>query len=105
MAAKIEAARNAVRPGTKCAACVIAAGSDFNSIRSILLHEFNPEFGPSKGTLFATPGSDLELLALEELVVAIEVRSQAMGVLEVPLLLLSYLLVLLTPSTGRRIMF
>ena len=74
MGAKIGAAQNAVRPGASCAACVIAAGSDLNSIRSILSPTHNADLGPPKGTLFATPGSDLEKLALEELVVAVEVR-------------------------------
>ncbi|CAB9506023.1 Gamma-glutamyl phosphate reductase [Seminavis robusta] len=72
MAAKIEAAQSAVRPGSNCAACVIAAGSDLTSIRSILSPAYDPDFGPAKGTLFATSGSDLEKLALEELVNALE---------------------------------
>ena len=37
-----------------------------NSIRSILARNFDPSFGPPKGTLFCTPGSDLEKLALAE---------------------------------------
>jgi delta-1-pyrroline-5-carboxylate synthetase len=73
MAAKIAAAESAVRPGSACAACVIAAGSDLDSIRSILAREYKPDFGPPKGTLFASPGSDLEKKALEELVVAFDV--------------------------------
>jgi len=74
MAAKIEAARKAVHPGSECAACVVAAGSDLNAIRAVLSREYKPEFGQPKGTLFVTPGSELELLALEELVDAVEVR-------------------------------
>jgi len=71
MGAKIGAAQGAVRPGSNCAACVIAAGSDLHSIRSILSPTYKPD-GKAKGTLFATPGSDLEKLALEELVMAAE---------------------------------
>ena len=59
MGAKIDAAIDAVKAGSTCSACLILAGSDLNGIRSILGKEFNPEFGPSKGTLFATPGSKL----------------------------------------------
>jgi delta-1-pyrroline-5-carboxylate synthetase len=73
MAAKIDAAQRAVRPGANCAACVIAAGSDLDSIRSILSPTYDPSLGPARGTLFATPGSDLEKLAIEELVVPLEV--------------------------------
>ena len=68
MAAKIEAAQMAVSPGSACAACIVAAGSDLDSVRSILAREYDPEFGPPKGTLFATPGSDLEKEALEEMI-------------------------------------
>jgi delta-1-pyrroline-5-carboxylate synthetase len=68
MAAKIEAARMAVSPGSTCTACVVAAGSDLNSVRSILSRNLDPETAfPPKGTLFATPGSDLEKQALVEL--------------------------------------
>mmetsp|Transcript_10125 Transcript_10125/g.13380 ORF Transcript_10125/g.13380 Transcript_10125/m.13380 type:complete len:796 (+) Transcript_10125:92-2479(+) len=67
MAAKIEAAQNACKPGSSCTACVVAAGADFMSIKAILSREYSPEFGKPKGTLFATPGSDLEKLALEEI--------------------------------------
>ena len=74
MGAKIAAAESAVRPGSNCAACVIAAGSDLDSVRSILSPVHRPELGPAKGTLFATPGSDLEKLAIEELVTGVEVR-------------------------------
>ena len=76
MAAKIGAAESAVRPGASTAACVVAAGSDLNSIRAILSPVYKPEAGEqAKGTLFATPGSDLERLAVEELVLAVEVRN------------------------------
>jgi glutamate 5-kinase len=73
MSAKIEAAANAVRPGSATTACVVAAGSDLNCIRAILGREYHPDFGTCKGTLFATPGSDLETQALEELVLVMEV--------------------------------
>lgn len=61
MGSKIDAALGAVAPGSACTACVVAAGSDLNSIRST--------FGPddshgSKGTLFCTPGSNLEKQAM-----------------------------------------
>jgi delta-1-pyrroline-5-carboxylate synthetase len=68
MSAKIDAARMAVEPGSTCTACVVASGSDLDSVRSILGRDYSPELGPPKGTLFATPGSDLEKIALEELV-------------------------------------
>jgi delta-1-pyrroline-5-carboxylate synthetase len=74
MSAKIEAAQCAVGPGSNCAACVVAAGSDLNSIRAILSPTYDPSLGEAKGTLFATPGSGLEQLAIEELVVPLEVR-------------------------------
>lgn len=73
MAAKIQAASNAVKPGSACTACVVAAGCDLNTIRSILGREHKPELGKPKGTLFATPGSDLEKQAIDELVVAMDV--------------------------------
>ena len=66
MGAKIQAALDAVKPGSECNACIVAAGSDYNSIRSILGNVHDPKFGPSKGTLFATPGSLLHTIALEE---------------------------------------
>lgn len=65
MGAKIEAAMNAVRPGSQCNACVIAAGSDYNSIRAIL-GEYDPKLGSPKGTLFATPDSILYKIAIED---------------------------------------
>jgi delta-1-pyrroline-5-carboxylate synthetase len=73
MAAKLDAAQKAVLPGSNCAACVIAAGSDLNAVRSILNPTYKEEFGPSKGTLFCTPGSDLEKLAITELVDNVDV--------------------------------
>ena len=75
MAAKIDAAAGAVLPGSACTACVVAAGCDLNTIRSILGREYKPEYGKPKGTLFATPGSDLEKQALDELVVALDVST------------------------------
>ena len=79
MGAKIGAAQGAVRPGANCSACVIAAGSDLNSIRSILSPAHSTDLGPPKGTLFCTPGSDLEKLALEEMVDANEVGLPKIG--------------------------
>ena len=65
MSAKIEAATNAVKPGSECMACVVVSGSDYDCIRAIL-GKHNPKFGPPKGTLFATPGSLLHNVASEE---------------------------------------
>lgn len=71
MAAKIDAARNAVAPGSACTACVICAGSDLDVVRAVLSKDWDgAETG--KGTLFATPGSDLETQALDELVHSVE---------------------------------
>lgn len=79
MAAKIAAAQGAVMPGSSCTACVIAAGSDLDSVRTILGREYKPQYGPPKGTLFATPGSDLATQAVEESVVAIDVSTGIRG--------------------------
>jgi len=59
MGSKIDAAIDAVKPGALCTACIVASGSDLNSIRSILGSSYDAKFGPPKGTLFATPGTDL----------------------------------------------
>lgn len=64
MASKIDAATNAVAPGSKCTACVVASGADLNAIRAVL--------GPvnkygAKGTLFCTPASPLEVQAIRDL--------------------------------------
>lgn len=72
MSAKIAAARSAVEPGSACAACVIASGADLNAVRSILSREYDPSFGEPKGSLFATPGSDLAVKALEEVVYQVD---------------------------------
>lgn len=80
MAAKIEAATMAVRPGSLCTACVVAAGHDLNSIRSIFGRRFDPAIClPSKGTLFASPGSDLEKQATDELVIALDSDDESMA--------------------------
>lgn len=70
MASKIGAATSAVKPGSRCNACVVAAGSDLNSIRAILGQ--GNKFG-TKGTLFVTPESDLEQQAFADAKI-IEVR-------------------------------
>eukprot|EP00934_Nitzschia_sp_Nitz4_P002037 Nitzschia sp. Nitz4//scaffold55_size114948//106047//108455//NITZ4_003927-RA/size114948-snap-gene-0.194-mRNA-1//-1//CDS//3329554608//2037//frame0 len=64
MASKIEAASFAVSEGSSCGACVIASGTNLDAVRSV----FSPinDHG-NLGTLFLTPGSPLELQALEEL--------------------------------------
>lgn len=64
MASKIDAAVSSVEPGSLCNACVVAAGSDLNVIRSILGSD--PSHG-TKGTLFVTPGTDLEKQALADM--------------------------------------
>jgi delta-1-pyrroline-5-carboxylate synthetase len=63
MASKIEAASAAVRPGSQCSACVVASGSDLNSIRAVLGSD--PKYG-TRGTLFCTAGSDLEAQAIKD---------------------------------------
>lgn len=64
MASKIEAAMAAVKPGTQCSACVIATGSNLNTIRAILGSE--SKYG-APGTLFCTPDSDLEIQAIKDM--------------------------------------
>lgn len=63
MKAKIAAASRAVQPGGTCCACVVANGSDLNCINAILGSTYDPSFGGPKGTLFVTPGSELNRLA------------------------------------------
>lgn len=64
MSSKISAAVSAVQPGSTCSACVIASGADLNGIRAVLgsanAYEYNI------GTLFVTPGSELEKQAMED---------------------------------------
>jgi hypothetical protein len=64
MGSKIDAATNAVSPGSMCRACVVASGVDLNTVRDVL----GPtnKFG-SKGTLSVTPCSDLEKQAILDL--------------------------------------
>ena len=64
MASKIDAASTAVSPGSSCRACVVASGRDLNSIRAILGTDC--KYG-MKGTLFVTPGSDLEAQAIKDM--------------------------------------
>jgi delta-1-pyrroline-5-carboxylate synthetase len=73
MASKIDAALSAVQPGSSCRACVVAAGSDLQSIRSVLGKQplFDqdtaaPNLLVSQGTLFCTPDSDLDRQAQKE---------------------------------------
>ncbi len=63
MGSKIEAALGAVRPGSKCNACVVVGGHDFNAIRSIVGGLVGEE---PKGTLFVTPGTQLFDIACAE---------------------------------------
>lgn len=64
MQSKIDAAQSAVQPGSPCSACVIAAGHDLNSIRAVLGNEVCTS---PVGTLFCTPGSDLETQAVRDM--------------------------------------
>jgi delta-1-pyrroline-5-carboxylate synthetase len=64
MGSKIDAAMNAVALGSACSACVVASGNDLNSIRAVLGPD--PKYG-TKGTLFCSPGSALEMQALKEI--------------------------------------
>ncbi|KAL3808511.1 hypothetical protein ACHAXA_008332 [Cyclostephanos tholiformis] len=66
MYSKICAAQSAVKPGSQCRACVVLSGADLNAIRSVTSKEYDPIIG-QKGTLFATPGSELEKQALKEI--------------------------------------
>lgn len=66
MGAKIDAAMSAVKPGSSCSACVIAAGSDLNAIRAVLGPNKSGILYESIGTLFCTPGSDLEEQAIKD---------------------------------------
>lgn len=70
MASKIEAAQFAVSPGSQCRACVVVSGHDFSAIRAIASRDYDAaeeeDSGP-KGTLFVTPGSELEQQALEDM--------------------------------------
>eukprot|EP00566_Odontella_aurita_P004847 CAMPEP_0113584190 /NCGR_PEP_ID=MMETSP0015_2-20120614/32963_1 /TAXON_ID=2838 /ORGANISM="Odontella" /LENGTH=806 /DNA_ID=CAMNT_0000489207 /DNA_START=243 /DNA_END=2663 /DNA_ORIENTATION=+ /assembly_acc=CAM_ASM_000160 len=66
MSSKIDAALAAVEPGSRCNACVVAAGSDLDTIRATLSQKYDPSFGAPRGTLFVTPGTDLEVQALKE---------------------------------------
>ena len=75
MQSKIDAALAAVEPGSQCSACVVACGNDLNAIRGVLGRETFP--GPPKGTLFATPNSDLSIQAINE----VEQADAADGVL------------------------
>lgn len=67
MKAKIEAAESAVKPGSSCTACLVASGHDLDAIVSILGPSYDPSFGPPKGTLIATPGTELHDQCIKEL--------------------------------------
>ncbi|KAL7518688.1 hypothetical protein ACHAWX_003500 [Stephanocyclus meneghinianus] len=66
MESKITAAQFAVEKGSKCQACVVCNGDDMNAIRSVVSGGGDGEESV-KGTLFATPGSELEKMALLEM--------------------------------------
>jgi len=66
MDSKISAAQSAVEPGSRCRACMVLSGVDLDAIRSVMTEEYDPAVGP-RGTLFATPGSELEKQALKEI--------------------------------------
>eukprot|EP00557_Chaetoceros_sp_GSL56_P005420 CAMPEP_0176490244 /NCGR_PEP_ID=MMETSP0200_2-20121128/7763_1 /TAXON_ID=947934 /ORGANISM="Chaetoceros sp., Strain GSL56" /LENGTH=794 /DNA_ID=CAMNT_0017887529 /DNA_START=201 /DNA_END=2585 /DNA_ORIENTATION=- len=63
MGAKIDAAIGAVKPGSKCNACVVVGGNDLDAIRCTVGKKISPQ---PKGTLFATPGTQLYELAAKE---------------------------------------
>ena len=67
MESKISAAQFAVAEGSKCRACIVCNGDDMNAIRSVVGGEDWENHGSVTGTLFATPGSDLEKMALREI--------------------------------------
>jgi len=67
MSAKIDAARRAVKPGCMTQACIVASGADLDCIRSVFSPQYDLSYGKPKGTLFVTPGSELEKQALLEL--------------------------------------
>jgi delta-1-pyrroline-5-carboxylate synthetase len=80
MAAKIDSAEMAVSPGSSCTACIVACGHDLDVVRSIFGRTYEPEISnPPKGTLFATPGSDLEKEATDELVIALENEEESVA--------------------------
>lgn len=79
MSAKIAAAQSSVAVGSKVAACVVAAGSDLDSVRAILGRTHQAELGPPKGTLFAMPGSELEKQAIEEYILAVDDEESTLG--------------------------
>jgi len=65
MGSKISAAQFCVSPGSQCRACVVLSGADLDSIRSVASKDFDEsEITEPKGTLFATPDSELEKQAL-----------------------------------------
>ena len=66
MGSKIDAAVSAVRVGSNCGACVIAAGHDLNGIRAVFGRPVPGAPYEPRGTLFCTPGSELEQLAMQE---------------------------------------
>jgi len=76
MQAKIDAALSTVQKGSRTYACIIASGTDLNSIRSILAPRYDPAFGKPKGTLFVKPGTGLEKQAVLE----IEAQKEAAAV-------------------------
>eukprot|EP00571_Detonula_confervacea_P012406 CAMPEP_0172304774 /NCGR_PEP_ID=MMETSP1058-20130122/6151_1 /TAXON_ID=83371 /ORGANISM="Detonula confervacea, Strain CCMP 353" /LENGTH=596 /DNA_ID=CAMNT_0013016147 /DNA_START=87 /DNA_END=1874 /DNA_ORIENTATION=+ len=66
MDSKISAAQSAVKPGSQCRACIVLSGADLNAIRSVTSREYDANIG-QKGTLFATPESELEKQAIKEI--------------------------------------
>lgn len=63
MGAKIDAALGAVKPGSKCNACIVVGGHDLDAIRSTVGTMVCPQ---PKGTLFVTPGTQLYDVAAKE---------------------------------------
>lgn len=73
MGAKIDAALSSVKPGSKCNACIVVGGHDLDAIRGTV---GSMVMTSPKGTLFATPGTQLYEIAANEvdaLVVSIDI--------------------------------
>ena len=76
MASKIDAATSAVKPGSKCNACVVASGADLNAVRAVLGRQ---NLYGTKGTLFCTPDTPLELQAIKDIEATVEKENDISG--------------------------
>jgi len=76
MDSKINAAQFAVSTGSQCRACVVLSGADLDSIRSVASKDYEVGTDESpKGTLFATPDSELERQGILDCAVVQDVNS------------------------------